>query len=673
MSDRKEPTLDEGHHCDPAGAVFAENLDDLNDIDKQLMLFSSGSNLIAVRWLLTLGANRFACDSNGTTCLHAACRSGSLAIVEEYIRLDENSKPGQRALTGIDIAGWTPLHTAVFMGRHDIVARLLQAGAPADRKNLSGQAVIDLCSDARTRDLIASALQGASQFAPSPGEGERNYTDSMGALIVEQVMPGGRLTASREVRFEPFFVPRNPVIKDMLRNPAGRRQFSAIGRAIFDRQPGRGLAFLVASGCVRDYPIDLVGFLQGSSVDLGQIGVFLGEDFSLSKILRMEFINAVGFVNCGIVACLKKTFASFRAPPDLQKVERILGSLAEVWWRQHHRFGMSAAFPDLASEEEALRQAAEAFAQSPFEDNADSNAPIDRELEGLELRRFVRSSAVLHQLLFSAMMLHWNAHAPLPRSQRISLQTWLDLNRGPDGSNEDLPDNLLVPIYQLLTSSEIPHLWLGGPKHDVAVPPVSDVSALAQFARVEGWVRIVGDGMPVLLGSTTGNSTAPTADCLHMSSMLSEATASSRRRHPDRCQNTSRQYEVGGGEFFKGRDRQFNDVARGRDAVWLSLCSPLLFLSAGPGSTRTPFAFVNLDGAKLAGIEPAKAMFSINGRSNCGDDEGVASTAATLQLVLLLPDGRWQHYELPRLVVEVCDRTKLEGWVLCLNEICDAT
>jgi len=415
-----------------------------------------------------------------------------------------------------------------------------------------------------------------------------------------------------------------------------------------------------------------VSFLQGSSVDLGQIGVFLGEDFSLSKILRMEFINAVGFVNCGIVACLKRAFASFRAPPDLQKVDRILGSLAEVWWRQHQRFGTSTAFPDLASEEEALRQAAEAFAQSPFEENADSNAPRDRELEGFELRRFVRSSSMLHQLLFSSMMLHWNAHAPLPRSQRISLETWLDLNRGLDGAPGTLPDNLLVPIYQLLTTSEIPHLWLGSPQHDVAALPVSDMSTLAQFARVEGWVRIVGDGMPTLLGSTAGNSTAPTADCLHMSSMLSEATASSRRRHPDRCLNTSRDPVGAGGNLLKGRDRQFSDVARGRDAVWLSLCSPLLFLSAGPGSTRTPFAFVNLDGAKLSGIEPARAMFSINGRASCGDDEAGPNTA-TLQFVLLLPDGRWQHYELPRLVVEVCDRTKLEGWVLYLNEICDAT
>merc|ERR1719331_1051695 len=77
--------FDDAHSCDPAGAIFRETLEDLNEVDRLLLLFCSSSNLAAVRWLFILGASPDACDTNGTTCLHTACRSGSVAIVRELI------------------------------------------------------------------------------------------------------------------------------------------------------------------------------------------------------------------------------------------------------------------------------------------------------------------------------------------------------------------------------------------------------------------------------------------------------------------------------------------------------------------------------------------------------------------------------------------------------------
>merc|ERR1719183_3047793 len=120
--------------------------------------------------------------------------------------------------------------------------------------------------------------------------------------------------------------------------PHGRlQQLSEVGKAIFNHQPGRGLAFVVACGCTRDYPIDLVAFLRGGDLDPAQVGHFLGEAFSLSKILRLEFINSVAFHNTGVVASLTKAFTNFKVPADLRKIDRIMHSLAEVWWRQRDR------------------------------------------------------------------------------------------------------------------------------------------------------------------------------------------------------------------------------------------------------------------------------------------------------------------------------------------------
>merc|ERR1719487_411792 len=139
------------------------------------------------------------------------------------------------------------------------------------------------------------------------------------------------------MRYEPFFVPRAPLIQSQDLPGGSASQLTDMGKSIFNRQPGRGLAFVVACGCTRDYPIDLVAFLRGSGLDAGQVGHFLGEAFSLSKILRLEFINSVAFTNTGVVASLTKAFANFKVPPDLRKIDRIMHSLAEVWWRQHDR------------------------------------------------------------------------------------------------------------------------------------------------------------------------------------------------------------------------------------------------------------------------------------------------------------------------------------------------
>ena len=66
--------FDDTSACDPAGTIFNETLEDLNEVDRLLLVFASSSNLAAVRWLFVLGANADACDTNGTTSLHAADR-----------------------------------------------------------------------------------------------------------------------------------------------------------------------------------------------------------------------------------------------------------------------------------------------------------------------------------------------------------------------------------------------------------------------------------------------------------------------------------------------------------------------------------------------------------------------------------------------------------------------
>jgi len=672
--------------CDPTGAVFNETLEELNDIDRQLLLFSSSANLVAVRWLLGLGGNPGTRDMNGTTCLHAACRSGSPSVVETLITA---SSLEANPLLNVDVAGWTPLHIAAFMGRHEVVTLLLQAGAPLTQRNFAGNTPSDLCSDARTREVINSLGQYVKERKFGPGMAGEEET---GIVFGTHIKPSSSLGSSSRtmasstrdmpmtdqghqyMRYEPFFVPRAPMIpsSDL---PHGRlQQLSDIGKAIFNHQPGRGLAFVVACGCTRDYPIDLVAFLRGGDLDPAQVGHFIGEAFSLSKILRLEFINSVTFTHTGVVSSLTKAFANFKVPPDLRKIDRIVHSLAEVWWRQHER--LDGPYPVLHAEGTlSLVYPDPGHDEPPFS----AEKAFNGELSGSQLRAALTGPEVLHQLLFSAMLLHWNLHAPLPDSERLTASDWLELNRGiasvaPGSTIRDLPEQVLQPIYEALSRAEDSRLQIpvGNQLPLLGQPsprPTEGISTLSSYAQVEGWARILGSQVPVPPGlASQGEANA--VSCVQMSNMLSEATDTSRRyRDTNSCQVQPVPHQlpqnmavVNGGAL--AAVQVASPPRDNPDAAWLCLCKSMLFIATGPGSTA-PFAFVHLRSVRLTGLEPGKNLITIDG----GSAGFSVAKAFPLQLVFLLPDGRWQNFEIPQLEFEVYDRSQMERWMFVLSEI----
>jgi hypothetical protein len=471
------------------------------------------------------------------------------------------------------------------------------------------------------------------------------------------------------MRYEPFFVPRAPLIQTQDMTEGSALRLTEMGKAIFNRQAGRGLAFVVACGCTRDYPIDLVAFLRGSTLDPQQVGNFLGEAFSLSKILRLEFINSVAFNNTGVVKSLTKVFANFKVPPDLRKIDRIMHSLAEVWWRQHDRKDGPHA---------VLRAEGKLSLVMPNSMSDGSSQAATGELSGSSLRKLLPSPMVLHQLMFSAMLLHWNLHAPLPDSQRLTLSEWLELNRGIAGNSGDLPEEVLTPIYRILHDQEDVHLQIDPPESQARISPPG-TSAVTDHAQIESWVRVLGSQVRVPKGLSSTHGDVGSVSCVQMSNMLSEATDTARRQR-DICPQppltpTPRQalgVPAGTGSatatFSASKSPPFAAPPQGMpDAAWLSLCSPMLFFSVGPGE-GAPFAFVHLQSVRLLGLEPGKCSITIDG-GNAGFSVG---KNIPLQMVFLLPDGRWQSFEIPQLEIEICDRSMLEGWMRHLTELCKA-
>merc|ERR1719199_1036556 len=104
----------------------------------------------------------------------------------------------------------------------------------------------EVCSDGWLREAIfscgAHCDRNGKASASSWRFGREDDLD-----LVEDIQVTSRL------RFEPFFVPRVATLRDPARTPALQR----LGTGIFNQRPGQGLAFLVSTGAVRDFPIEL--------------------------------------------------------------------------------------------------------------------------------------------------------------------------------------------------------------------------------------------------------------------------------------------------------------------------------------------------------------------------------------------------------------------------------
>jgi len=674
-------------------------LEDLSSLDRHLMLFSATGNLSAVRWLLRLGAHWDACDVNSTTCLHVACRAGALAVVKELLQYKD-------LLKALDVAGWTSLHIAVLMGRREVVVLLLTAGAHPHVRNNKGQLPAELCADNGTFEAIRSYELHMQQH---PGKPWSFNTD---------VGPGEDVVGSR-LQYEPFFVPRQPVI----RTQQYKKEFQRIGILMFNRQPGFGLAFLVAAGVARDYPVDMSTFLRRSKVDIKQVGNFLGEAFSLSHTIRLEFVNSVVLQNTGVVSALIQVFHMLQLPDDLQKINRLVHGVARIWWRQHERM-----LKDISNGAPALRPRT-SVGQGP-----QPQLHLSEELVGLELKQYLTSSDALHQLMFSTVLLHWFMYRDgLGTKRELEYDLWKRLNAGIEQSGGDVPEHVQHQIYTLVKKAFIPELTVasgerperpdqynkgdaaagGGAGDSAAIPEQFAEPLLTAFAAVEGWAQIVGGGFP----RPQGLSGVQTVTYRHVSSIFSEVThtnsssmrfgsplasggfeSSSRHSGSGAAASSAvaahvlpgHHYLAPHGAATVGAVPAVSGPAKRDDHAWLSLCYTLLFFSASPG-TGVPYAFIELRKICVAALDEEQRILTLAGAPDLEDDPGdgvppaismhgasqsdvgascadasSARSTAPVSVVLLLPDGRWQELTLPKLELRLPGPVELQTWSMHL-------
>lgn len=129
--------------------------------------------------------------------------------------------------------------------------------------------------------------------------------------------------------------------------------------------------------------------------------------------------------------------------------------------------------------------------------------------------------------------------------------------------------------------------------------------------------------------------------------------------------------------------------------MWLSLRHALLFFATN-AHNWAPYAFVPLSQVCLRSIDPHTFTFVLEASREETPSEATPSGAKPgtdevrnkppkaaagyperpdlqVQIVFLLPDGRWQAIEVPHLEVQVLDAAQLEKWVARLSDYCSTS
>jgi len=588
----------------PVGLVLEESLQHLQALDKQLILFAAGSNLPAVRWFLHLGASVDVCDANGSTCLHAACRTGSTQIVSELLR--------RRAqIEAADHAYWTPLHIAAHMGRPEVVSRLLQARANPNTRNAWGHTAMQLCLNATTQSMF---MQRPVACSTQPDEEAAAVQDG-----IDQV----------EGEPEWWFINPEPALKNtyQFHNFAGK-----IAALLFNRRPTHGLAFLVAAGVAENYASALQMLLAESETSRLQVGSFLGESLSMCNAMRFGVFDSMPFMSTGVITALTTGFSSFTMPADMQKVHRLVQGVALAWWR-HHQYWITLE--------------ANAPEQLPAQLSRQEGKKGD-ELVGLQLLQYVASCSVLSQLMFSTVMLHWFVHRDgRGVKQAMAFEIWTKLNKGIENGGNDVPEHLQRKIYDVILQRFLPCLDLtpAFASNDEAVcvdalQSQFQASTLTPLADIESPVHLLDDALSKF--ARTGARASNTGE-------LSTAVFLGEQVHhaPDAL--------------------SMSTVWPGGQAI-ATLATMFLFFAMPESPAKSgkapkqavPSALTDARRLRVEGVDDSELIITFIAAPLGA--MGISPHTYGIPLLFLLPDGRWQQVNLTKLRMKFASSEELTLW-----------
>ncbi|CAJ1388078.1 unnamed protein product [Effrenium voratum] len=398
-----------------------------------------------------------------------------------------------------------------------------------------------------------------------------------------------------------------------------------IGISIFNRSPGHGIAFLVAMGVVRDFPVEINNFLVRLAADPEKMGDYLSEEFPTAQTLRLEFLNSLPLLGTGVISALETVSRDMTLPKDWLKVDRLLKGIAHFWWKQH---------------EEELTERRNEGNQSALVETAQG------ELNGLELQRTLLGTEGLHRLLYSTLMLYrWCRDG-----NEMTLNEWVQLNTGIEGCGNDIPLHVQMGIYKAALSEDFSlEASRPGPPFKT---PLASLHAAA-FVRYHG--RPQTDGEVAHWPQASPHVLAAEGGVLAAGRMSPQPPGPPEKLRRRSLTAFSQPFDAGG----SGRLDE--------EVTWLRLHQWLLLLASAENAA--PFAFVSLKKAALIRAD-ARVLQIVLARRVEGEWPAAMVDDDWLELCLLLGDGRFQLLEAPELVMRFDDEAEFQRWASYLRELC---
>ncbi|GAB4845824.1 Brefeldin A-inhibited guanine nucleotide-exchange protein 5 [Ancistrocladus abbreviatus] len=140
----------------------------------------------------------------------------------------------------------------------------------------------------------------------------------------------GRLSANEVFSAEESMVGnREDVSSDFEKAKAHKSTLEA-AISEFNRQPGKGIEYLISNKLVENNPAAVAEFLKNTtSLDKSLIGDYLGqhEEFPLS--VMHAYVDSMDFMRMKFDTAIRKFLSGFRLPGEAQKIDRIMEKFAE--------------------------------------------------------------------------------------------------------------------------------------------------------------------------------------------------------------------------------------------------------------------------------------------------------------------------------------------------------
>ncbi|CAD7697716.1 unnamed protein product [Ostreobium quekettii] len=189
---------------------------------------------------------------------------------------------------------------------------------------------------------------------------------------------------------------------------AAKNQVS-VGIELFNRNPIKGIASLVAAGIVQNKATHLARFIRKNrdQLDETQMGEYFGHHDSMPIAVMHAYIDGEQYKSLTIDAALRKLLAGFRLPGEAQKIDRIM----------------------------------EKFAARYVEENPGK----------------FRSADDAYMLAFATIMLTTDAHNPMA-DKKLTKEVFVSMNTKEvpgEGAVMFLPEEELEGIYDRIVANEI--------------------------------------------------------------------------------------------------------------------------------------------------------------------------------------------------------------------------